>query len=57
MPCMGELQDCLGWRTKTYAVLTILPFGRVPWAGAEVFSAFVLETVSWWPEPARKQHE
>lgn len=58
-PCMGELLDCLEWRIKMYAVLPILPVGKVPWAGVfpEVCSGFILETVSWWTEPAKKQHE
>lgn len=30
VPCMGELQDCLEWRIKTYPVLPMLPFRRAP---------------------------
>ena len=59
VPCMGELQDCLEWRTKTCAVLPVLPLGRVPWAATlpKAYSGFVLETTSWWTEAARKRCE
>lgn len=59
VPCMGELQDCLEWRIKTYGVWPIFLFGRVSCTGVfpKLCSGFVLETVSWWTKPARKQHE